>query len=378
MPQRGARLREPGARGDVVEAPAAVVAIQAVLAVVGDEEIVVAVVVVVAGAGALAPARWPRGPPGAVTSSNVPSPRLRYRCLVGSCALREALERRAVDEEEVEPAVAVVVEHRDAAAGRLEQIAVRVLAAEHDDRVEAGAAAGILEGEGWRLGHWYGRHQDQQGQPGRLISHLAAPGPAQADAPDRTASRASLALPARSSARASWKCACALSGASRTASRRLVIAALTSPEASFSMPALTANVAAWASAFFLRRRSASANACADPDCVMGALQQLTDAQPGLGGLGIGQRRAEFRQRLLVLSHLAQDGAEHVVGFRIGRLPCQRCPELLGRILGTPRLPEDDAEREVCLGQIRLEAHRLGRACSAPVKSSCCLWAVPRL
>ena len=62
--------------GHVLERAVARVAEQAVLAPEGDEQILVAVVVVVAGAGALSPAR--RCQPGrAVTSSNVPSRLLR-------------------------------------------------------------------------------------------------------------------------------------------------------------------------------------------------------------------------------------------------------------------------------------------------------------
>src|SRR5580693_7649863 len=52
----GAGLEEAGAFGDVGEGAVAIVVIQNVLAVVGDEEIIVAVVVVVADAAGLAPA----------------------------------------------------------------------------------------------------------------------------------------------------------------------------------------------------------------------------------------------------------------------------------------------------------------------------------
>src|SRR5271169_422926 len=52
----GARLEEAGTLGDVGEGAVAVVVIENVLAVVGDEEVVEAVVVVVADAAGLSPA----------------------------------------------------------------------------------------------------------------------------------------------------------------------------------------------------------------------------------------------------------------------------------------------------------------------------------
>ena len=57
---------------------------QAVAPVVGHEQIVVAVVVVVADAGALTPSPLIAQPGGPVTSSKVPLPRFRYRCGRGS------------------------------------------------------------------------------------------------------------------------------------------------------------------------------------------------------------------------------------------------------------------------------------------------------
>src|SRR5580658_8668387 len=52
----GAGLQEAGAFGDVGEGAVAVVVIENVLAVVGDEEVVIAIVVVVADAAGLSPA----------------------------------------------------------------------------------------------------------------------------------------------------------------------------------------------------------------------------------------------------------------------------------------------------------------------------------
>src|SRR5690606_40137927 len=90
--------------------------------VVGDEEVGAPVVVDVAGARALAPAPLLREPRGArdvleAAAAGVPVQE-RPRLLT----LREPLERRPVDEEEIGPAVVVVGEHRDTGAGGLEQV----------------------------------------------------------------------------------------------------------------------------------------------------------------------------------------------------------------------------------------------------------------
>ena len=115
---------------DLVEGPVAAIAIEPVLTPVRHEEVVVSVVVVVAGAGPLSPSR-------------VHEARLRRHVLERSVApvaiemarrllpFREAFERRAVDDEDVEPVVAVVIEDGDAAAGGLEEIAIGLLTAEY-------------------------------------------------------------------------------------------------------------------------------------------------------------------------------------------------------------------------------------------------------
>src|SRR5689334_5194220 len=62
-------------------------------------------------------------------------------------SLRKALEARAVDEEDVEPAIVVVVVERHAATGGLQQILVLVLAAENRLRVQAGFFCDVHEGD---------------------------------------------------------------------------------------------------------------------------------------------------------------------------------------------------------------------------------------
>ena len=81
-----------------------------------------------------------------MTSVNVPSRLFLYRRLVGACACRPVrFEARAVDQEDVQPAVVVVVEERRAAAGGLEQVLVLAFAAENRLRAQAGLARDVDE-----------------------------------------------------------------------------------------------------------------------------------------------------------------------------------------------------------------------------------------
>ena len=124
-----------GAGGDVAERPVAIVAIQRIAAEVGHVEIGEAVVVVVGCGGAhavgiLRHARKPRflghiheRPISLLAEQPVPVLRVR---LVGPPVVRHRIrELRAVREEDVEPAVVVVVEQRDAAPHRFDQVFVR-------------------------------------------------------------------------------------------------------------------------------------------------------------------------------------------------------------------------------------------------------------
>ena len=67
----------------------------------------------------------------AVTSVNVPSRLFLNRCEVRLLPLRKALQPRAVHQENIQPAVVVVVVKRHAATGRLQQIFILVLAAKN-------------------------------------------------------------------------------------------------------------------------------------------------------------------------------------------------------------------------------------------------------
>ena len=72
----------------------------------------------------------------AVTSVNVPSRLFLYRRLVASG--RRALQPRAAEHEQIEPAVVVVIEKRDAAADDLDDVALAVDAAVDDRLGQAG------------------------------------------------------------------------------------------------------------------------------------------------------------------------------------------------------------------------------------------------
>src|SRR5207302_1754499 len=112
---------------------------------VGDEEIVPAVVVVVADAHALSPA----GVREAclccyVGESAIPIVAEEMRGRLGPS--RKAFKPRTIYEKNVQPAVIVVVVEGHAASRGLQQIFVLVLAAEDSLRVQARLASDIQEG----------------------------------------------------------------------------------------------------------------------------------------------------------------------------------------------------------------------------------------
>ena len=122
---------------DVGERAVAVVVIEHVLAEVGDEQVIVAVVVVVADADALSPAGVSdAGFGGDIGESAVAIvlEQMRGGLLAGG----EAFQARAVHQKNIEPAVVVVIVEGDAAAGGFEQIFILVLAAENRFGVESG------------------------------------------------------------------------------------------------------------------------------------------------------------------------------------------------------------------------------------------------
>ncbi len=135
-----------GLLAHIGERAVAVVVVENILAEVGDEQIFEAVVVVVADADALSPAgvrhAGLRGDVGEGAVAIVLE-QMRGGFLSG----REAFQTRAVHQENIQPAVVVVVVESDAAAGGLQQIFVLVLAAVDGFGVESGFAGDVDEAQ---------------------------------------------------------------------------------------------------------------------------------------------------------------------------------------------------------------------------------------
>ena len=139
------RTGDPRALRDVRERPVAVVVVEDALSPVGDEEVVVAVVVVVADAAALSPAgmREARllGDVGERAVAVVVE-----EVAPGPAVADSGVEARAVHEEDVEPAVVVVVEERGAASHLLQDELLVVRAAGDVRGVqEAGGGGDVRE-----------------------------------------------------------------------------------------------------------------------------------------------------------------------------------------------------------------------------------------
>src|SRR5206468_2606287 len=108
--------RHSGGSGNVFERSVAEVVIQAVASVVGDEQIFPAVIVVVPDADALAPSggSQPRFH-GDIGKSTVVI--VAKKVIGGFLALRKSFQSSAVDDENIGPAVVVVIEDGDTGAG---------------------------------------------------------------------------------------------------------------------------------------------------------------------------------------------------------------------------------------------------------------------
>src|SRR5271165_124972 len=116
---------------DVGEGAVTIVMVKDVFAVIGDEEVVVAVVVVIADADALPPAGM--GEAGFLRDVGKGAVVIVVVQVVGGgCAGGEAVERCAVDEEDVGPAVVVVVEDGHTGTGGLDDVFFGGGAAEGD------------------------------------------------------------------------------------------------------------------------------------------------------------------------------------------------------------------------------------------------------
>jgi hypothetical protein len=137
-------LEEAGFSSDIGEGAVAIVTVKDILAVVTDEEIVPAVVVVVADAAALAPSAVSKACFGRDIGEGA-IPVIFEEVRNGFLSLGKAFEARAVDEEDVDPVVVVVVEESYPTACGFEQISVLVFAAVDGFGVEAGLAGYIDE-----------------------------------------------------------------------------------------------------------------------------------------------------------------------------------------------------------------------------------------
>src|SRR6266404_2543211 len=130
---------------DVREGAVAVVVVENVFSEVGDEEIVGAVVVVVAHAHGLPPSGMEQaGFGGDVRESAVAI--VFEETVRGFLSGGKTFEAPAVDEKNVEPAVVVVIVESDAAAGGFEKILVFVLAAVNGFGVQARFARDVQKG----------------------------------------------------------------------------------------------------------------------------------------------------------------------------------------------------------------------------------------
>jgi len=140
-----ARAGDTGFLADVGEGAVAVVVVENIFAEVGDEKIVETVVIVIADAHALSPAGMMQAGFGSDISEGAVAiifEKMRNRFL----ASRKTFETPAVDEENIQPAVVVVIIKSDTAAGGFEKVFVFVFASENGFRVQAGLARNVEEG----------------------------------------------------------------------------------------------------------------------------------------------------------------------------------------------------------------------------------------
>jgi len=125
------------------ERAVAVIAVQRVVAPVGDEQVGVAVVVVVRGGDALRPTRALQ--PGLLRDVGERAVLVVAVQPVGRLGGR-VLEARAGRDEDVQPAVVVVVDERNAAGGRFGDELHPFLVAEDDRRGESGLPGDVRQG----------------------------------------------------------------------------------------------------------------------------------------------------------------------------------------------------------------------------------------
>ena len=133
-----------GGLGGFFERAVALVVIKTILAIVGDVQIVEAIVVVVARADALSPAGGAQA--GFVGHVGEGAVVIVVKEMIGG-SRRSGLrtERGAVHDEDVGPTIVVVVEDGDAAAGGLDDVLLGVLVTGNDFELQAGFFGEVLE-----------------------------------------------------------------------------------------------------------------------------------------------------------------------------------------------------------------------------------------
>ena len=150
----GAFACDAGLQADIGEGSVSVVVIEDVLTVISDKEIVPSIVVIVPDANALSPAGV--GEPGLgrhIGESAVAIVAEKMRR--GFAASGKALETKAIYDENVEPAVVIVIVERYPTASGFEQILVLVFSPKDGFDVQAGFACDVTEADaeiGWRRG----------------------------------------------------------------------------------------------------------------------------------------------------------------------------------------------------------------------------------
>ncbi len=158
--RRPAAGGDAGRIGDVGERPVTLVAQQHVAAEEGQVDVGPAVVVVVADRDALSPpAAGDAGGDGHVGERPVAV--VPVERAARALAVRESRQRRSVGEEQVEPAVAVVIEEGDARARGFEDVGARVLAAVGGPESEA-RGGGTVHEDDRRRGESAGQAEQRQ------------------------------------------------------------------------------------------------------------------------------------------------------------------------------------------------------------------------
>ena len=183
---RPAAAADAGGLGHVRERAVVVVAVQVVAAERGDVEILPAVAVHVRGADAHAPAR--AADAGAVGDVfELPAAEVAVERAARRLGSVGAVDRQGIDEVDVQPAVVVVVEERDAAAHRLHDVLLfrRGMMLERD----AGLARDVAVENRRRAGLAAGRRGSrQEEQCGKTSHRFPPPFASRGSAPARMAS----------------------------------------------------------------------------------------------------------------------------------------------------------------------------------------------